>query len=39
MLSGSETSHVSKTAPLGDPSLTLRMTVGYFLCSNDKKIA
>ena len=30
MLSGSETSYESKTAPLGDSSLTLRMTIRCF---------
>jgi hypothetical protein len=38
MLSGSETSYESKTAPLGDPSLTLRMTIRYFFVAMTKKV-
>ena len=38
MLSGSETSYQSKTAPLGDPSLTLRMTIRYFFVAMTKKV-
>ncbi len=33
-----QTSHNSRLSHTGDPSLTLRMTIGYFLCSNDKEM-
>jgi len=37
MLSFSETSQYSKRYQKRDPSLTLRMTASYFLCSDDKE--